>query len=466
MLFTTSAFLLFLLAVGVVYYLPLLRRAQVQLLILASLFFYAWEIPYYILLILVSILLNGVVSHRLAVQEDQLVRKRWLVAGITANLSLLAFFKYGRLVSTTLTAMTGQTELAALQKLPLPLGISFYTFQGISLIVDVYYRKDVEPDKSLIGHLTKTALFVSLFPHQIAGPIVRASQLYTQIGPKNWRETDFPGAIRALIVGYFLKMVVADNLKDYTFWLDARSFFHFSPATVGSMLLGYSCQIFADFAGYSLIAIGLARLFGYELCINFDHPYAAASFREFWNRWHISLSSWLRDYLYVPLGGNRLGRVRTALNLLIVMVLGGLWHGAAWGFALWGLFHGVALVLERALGSIVPVPDGRLARAVRMTVVFVFVTLGWSLFRITDWPDLVRLYRHLLADSNLSLRIDIVAGNLCYSIPVAIVHALYLARDTKLGTWLQEREALGYGLCLFLLATNSGTADRFIYFQF
>lgn len=465
MLFTTSTFLIFLIVTLAVYYLPLMRRYQVSFLILASLFFYAWEIPYYIGLIVVSILINGLVSYCIAHSSGS-SRRRWLLVGIIANLGLLAFFKYGRLFASSWTALTGQTELEALQQLPLPLGISFYTFQGISLIVDTYRQDNVDLDPSLGRHLLKTALFISIFPHQIAGPIVRASLLYGQVGEKSWRDSDFAGAARALVLGYFLKMVIADNLKDYTFWIDHPYFVHFSRPVVWSMLFGYSFQIFADFAGYSLIAIGLARLFGYELCINFNYPYIASSFREFWTRWHISLSGWLRDYLYIPLGGNRVGAIRTGINLLIVMGLGGLWHGAAWGFALWGLFHGIALVLERIFGSFLRLPDIWPVRFIRILFVFVFVSFAWSLFRITEWPHLMLFVKHMFTASGIKTDFAIVSGNILYSIPIVVYHILYLSRETRFGQWVRRREAYLYGICLFLLITNSGMTDRFIYFQF
>ncbi|MFN9911764.1 MAG: MBOAT family O-acyltransferase, partial [Pirellulaceae bacterium] len=219
----------------------------------------------------------------------------------------------------------------------------FYTFHGISLLVDVFRGRNLETferDKSLYRHLADTLLYLVFFPQLIAGPIIKAKEFYPQVTLKSIRQVDYQGSVRLLILGLFLKTVVADNLSEQTFWIAYPYFLGKSSADLLLLLYGYSAQIFADFAGYSLIAIGLARLLGYQLPDNFHFPYLASSIGEFWRRWHISLSSWLCDYLYIPLGGNQKGAVRTYFNLIIVMFLGGLWHGAAWSFAIWGLWHG------------------------------------------------------------------------------------------------------------------------------
>ncbi len=461
MLFTSPEFVVFFLIAWAVYFLPALRSQQIPWLLAASLFFYGWEIPRYLALIVASILLNATVSYLLLSADKR--RRLLVLSGVAANLAILLWFKYGRLLAESVARLTGLPPLPYFEHIELPLGISFYTFQGISLVVDAS-RPEAQASYSrdFKTHFVRTALFISFFPHQIAGPIVRAHQLYPQFGPKTLADIRWEDAFRALIQGCFLKMVIADNLKDYTFWLDYPYFQHFSTLTLLSMLLGYSMQIFADFAGYSLMAIGLARLFGYELCQNFNYPYIAASLREFWTRWHMSLSGWLREYLYFPLGGNRGSAFRTGLNLLIVMTLGGLWHGAAWGFAIWGFYHGALLMIERWGGQL-GVPS--LPRALAIPLVFVLVSIGWSLFRLTDYEHLVTFCVSLIQNWSMAAEAPIVAGNLLYSIPIFLMHAYALRQKDLLSDRPWIRPAL-YGSALFLIVTASGLSTRFIYFQF
>ena len=241
-------------------------------------------------------------------------------------------------------------------------------------------------------HFRNTALFKSFFPYLVAGPIVKAHEFYPQIEAKNLQDIAWETAFRCLVVGYFLKMVVADNLKDATFWIEYPHFLRHSSVGLLALLFGFSMQIFADFAGYSLIAIGLGHLFGYNLPTNFNFPYLSRSFSEFWKRWHISLSTWLRDYLYFPLGGNRKGKIRTYLNLFIVMFLGGLWHGASWKYAVWGSFHGLALAVERLFRNKINLPRHWVLDSLRVLVVFSFVTFAWLLFRL---PTLKQVYDYL-----------------------------------------------------------------------
>ena len=277
--------------------------------------------------------------------------------GIAANLSILAFFKYAGLLSRTFLSIDPQQGGGVghfIAMIPLPVGISFFTFQGMSLVADTFGSRNLPQLQQIVHrkasrHWLHTMLFVSYFPQLVAGPILKAHEFLPQIRQKFFGTINWERCFRPLILGYFLKMVIADNLKDYTYWIEYPYFLEFHSLHLLGMLFGYSMQIFADFAGYSLIAIGIGRLFGYELMTNFNFPYISRSFSEFWRRWHISLSSWLRDYLYVPLGGNRKGRVRTYLNLFLVMFLGGLWHGAAWSYAVWGTTHGLFLAVERAL---------------------------------------------------------------------------------------------------------------------
>jgi alginate O-acetyltransferase complex protein AlgI len=261
-------------------------------------------------------------------------------------------------------------------------------------------------------------------------------------------------------------MVIADNLKDQTFWIAYPYFERLSSFTLITMLLGYSAQIFADFAGYSLIALGLAALFGYQLPKNFNFPYIATSFSDFWKRWHMSLSSFLREYLYIPLGGNRKGEVRTYLNLMLTMVIGGLWHGAAWSYAVWGAFHGLALVTERFFGNYIKVRNTLWTRWCRRLGVFIFVSLAWLLFKLPDFSHVVFYVRALCHNWSVPHNLQIISYIFIYSIPVALYHLFYLKKPAWQPVLFNRYAYVFYGIMLFLLITNAGSPGTFIYFQF
>ena len=359
MLFTSGSFVVLVLVTMALFYLPPLRRWQTLVLILSSFVFYAVNAidagqPGYFFLLLTSIVLNAAASYAVYYSGSLRKARAWATAGVVANLGILCVFKYAGLLGRSLPEAWAREGGPGhfLLSIALPVGISFFTFEGISLLVDTFKAKG---EKDFFGvqllnrrhHLGSTTLFISFFPHLVAGPILKAHDFYPQIKPKFFCDVDWEFCFRKLVVGYFLKMVVADSLKDHTFWIRYPYFQTRAGSELAVLLFGYSMQIFADFAGYSLIAIGVAGLFGYRLPENFNFPYISQSFSEFWRRWHISLSSWLKEYLYFPLGGNRKGNVRTYVNLFIVMFLGGLWHGAAWSYAVWGSVHGLALGVER-----------------------------------------------------------------------------------------------------------------------
>ena len=474
MLFNSFPFAALLLATFILYYLPFMQRWQLYILTAASFVFYAWEQPILLLLLLTSIAINAVTSYFVA--TDKVSRQRfWAVVGVALNLGLLLFFKYSPLFARTFAGGTKTSLGHFLIMIPLPIGISFFTFQGISLMVEVFRdQRSIAEGKgqlvpnvvpgSFIEHLRNTALFKSFFPYLVAGPIVKAHEFYPQIERKTLNKVNWEAAFRALTVGYFLKMVVADNLKDSTFWLEYPYFTLDSVPTLVALLFGYSIQIFADFAGYSLIAIGLAHLFGFSLPINFNFPYISRSFSEFWRRWHISLSTWLREYLYVPLGGNRRGPIRTYVNLFIVMFLGGLWHGAAWSYAIWGTFHGLALAIERLFKNRIRLPEHWTIDSLRALAVFSFVTLAWLLFKLPNFSDVIA-YLGCFVDNHKPTRYLIVAGIITYSLPVVLYYAWYLLKP-RWSLQLQRCEFLVFGGLLAAIILNSGSAGRFIYFQF
>jgi len=323
MTFASWQFGVFACGVLVLYYLPPVRAYQVQLLVAASLVFYGYGQPELLPLLAVAVL--GTYLFLLLAHRN---RALWLPLGIGFNLALLAFFKYKFLFLGTQPAPTGQPLVDFLLRLPLPIGISFFVFHNISLLVDM--TKKEAPSCDLRG----VFLYIIFFPQLVAGPITRAQMFMPQIAPKYLSDVPFVDATRWILVGFFFKLFVANNLNEMTSHMDFPLYEALQTQDRWLLVFLYSYQIYADFFGYSGIAIGLALLFGYRLPINFDLPYIAISFSEFWTRWHMSLSNWLRTYLYIPLGGNRRGTVRTYLNLIIVMGLGGLWHGAGLSYLL------------------------------------------------------------------------------------------------------------------------------------
>jgi alginate O-acetyltransferase complex protein AlgI len=467
----------------IIYYLLPTARLQVPFLIGTSLVIFWFAAGSQVLLVLFAALVTALTSLA-AVQARPARRRLGLSIGVGLNLALLIFFKYKRLLipeALYRELFAGSPSMAALYDYALPVGISFYVFHGISLIVDSYRDHGViaasaEPPK-LTAHLLKTGNYITFFPQIVAGPIVKGKAFYGQIHRKRLADVRWWEAIRALSQGYFLKEVIANNLNQSTAPMTNSMLWAAKPSVeLVAMLVGYSAQIFADFAGYSLIAIGLGRLFGYELPINFHRPYFADSFATFWRSWHISLSSWLRDYLYIPLGGNRRGPLRTYLNLGIVMFLGGLWHGPEWKYAFWGLAHGLALSAERfgrELAERWGWSLGRLAAQavypLRVALVFAYVTLAWLLFRMPSVTDVTSFLgaiihwhgsRQLYTAANLRILWGLSAL-------VLVHHALsYLRERDFLPQPVLALEPAFYGSLLALAWVAGGKETAFIYFQF
>lgn len=467
MLFTSAAFFVFLAAVFIGYYFPGMGRWQVAWLAAASLFFYGYNHPALLLLLLAISLIDIVCTYwTLRSARPRL----WAAGGVVANLLTLAFFKYSHLLAGIVPPGSAGDPVRILLMLPLPIGISFFTFHGISLLIDTFRRQDagavVQSAGDFGAHARNTLFYLSFFPQLIAGPIMKARDFYPQIAPKAFRAIDWDRAIEALILGYFLKVVVADNLNQQTFWLAYPYFMGFSSLNLVLVLLGFSAQIFADFAGYSLIAIGLARLFGYNLPTNFLFPYISQSFAEFWTRWHMSLSAWLREYLYYPLGGNRRGRLRTYANLMVVMTLGGLWHGAAVSYAVWGGWHGAALVLERLFCQRAFYRSNSMVVAtLRVMLVFAVVTIGWLLFKLPEFKDVLAFFAALVGNTGLPLAKTSAAMILIYAGPVVLYHLQYVLQQHGIGFRPMVRSIV-FGLFAAAIVINPGPPQTFIYFQF
>ena len=476
MLFTEPVFAAFFAIAFCLYYLPPARRFQVPLLLVASFCFYAYGQPYLLLLLVISAAISAGASYAVLTSARPVAKRTWSIAGVALNLAILGFFKYGGLIDRSFFAGFGAADgtLGTLLSLPLPIGISFYTFHGISLIVDTFHSADAVATPTvrrptLSQHLKHTLLYLTFFPQLVAGPIIKAHNFYPQIAPKRFDAIDWTGAAKALIVGYFLKRVVADNLRNATLLLSYPGLLTQSSGNLLILDFGYSICIFADFAGYSLIAIGLAKLLGYELPQNFNFPYIAESFSEFWTRWHMSLSSWLREYLYYPLGGNRRGAGRTYLNLMVVMCLGGLWHGAAWSYALWGGCHGLALVTERRIrGKRFDASPHLVVRVMRVAMVFGFVSLAWVFFKLPRITEATAFFVALAENWHLPFRAGPALVIVLYAAPVIAYHGWYLWRRAGAPKWQMapRLEPIAYGVLASAILLNAGPLDAFIYFQF
>jgi alginate O-acetyltransferase complex protein AlgI len=449
-------------------YLALLRsfRLQNAWLLAASLIFYAWWDPRFLFLLLATAGVDFVMAQLIGSTDDAARRRLYLAISVASNLSVLGFFKYFNFLAGNVVALVGlvvPVRPVALDVI-LPVGISFYTFQSISYVSDVY-RREVEPARNPIAFF----LFVCFFPHMVAGPIMHSSALLPQmLGPRRVGMEQVQAGLFLILWGYFKKMVVADNCA-----LIANPIFENYARYQGLDLLvgmlAFTVQIYGDFSGYSDIARGLAKLMGFELMVNFRIPYLATSPSDFWRRWHISLSTWLRDYLYIPLGGNRSSGLGTYRNLAFTMLLGGLWHGAAWNYVLWGGYHGALLILYRALGRDGREwGEGRVPEPLRAAGMFVLTVIGWVLFRSRSVGQIVYMLRYA------GLAASPATGDLAYSLlffaaPLVLVEAYEARRGDLLAPSrlpLPFRVALYAALSVGVGIFGVRQSVEFIYFQF
>jgi alginate O-acetyltransferase complex protein AlgI len=454
MTFTSWQFGLFAAIVFAAYYLPPLRKFQVQLLVVASLVFYGYGQAE--LLPMLALAVGGTYLFLLLALRD----RRWLPFGIVFNLALLAFFKYKFLfLDLHALVLSGNAAIDFLLRLPLPIGISFFVFHNISLLVDLTRDKS-EPAPSL----GDVFLYIIFFPQLVSGPITRAGLFMPQIKPKQIADVPFVEAAKWIVTGFFFKLYVANNLNEMTSYMDFPLYETLQTQDRWLLVILYSYQIYADFFGYSAIAIGLGLLFGYRLPINFNRPYFSSSFSEFWTRWHISLSTWLRTYLYIPLGGNRHGPVRTALNLMIVMGLGGLWHGAGLSYLVWGLFHGVLLVVVRPFLGILQAINSPVLNAVRVTIVFACVTMLWIFFKLPNFDHALGYLAGMFsASTNPNPPKLFYNLALLYSLPVILQH---VRAGSLFEGGLRRWEPYAYGVLAALAYLEAGPETAFIYFQF
>jgi len=473
MVFSSTIFLFYFLPLTLLLAFLAGVRLRNAVLLAASLLFYAWGEGVYVLLMLGSIATNYVVALLIEHRQNQGGRGRaWLAAGIVVNLLPLAYFKYGDFIISNLgLAADGMAG----DPIHLPIGISFFTFQAISYIVDIYRR--ISPVQR---NPVNIALYIALFPQLIAGPIVRYHDIARQLLERSVTLEGFAAGIQRFIIGLAKKVLIANTLGEYVDHVFAMEPGAITTGQAWLALVAYTLQIYFDFSGYSDMAIGLGRMFGFKFPENFNYPYFAQSIREFWRRWHISLSSWFRDYLYVPLGGNRKGEWRTYANLVTVFFLCGLWHGASWVFVLWGLYHGLFLVLERtAFGRLVD----RLPRPLRHAYTLLVVMGGWVFFR-AESLDFALSYFALLAGLGSGHGIDPYAVTLLHRefwlvLLLGSLFALPWWRPLQghgsvingrlvAATLLQSARVGGLFLLLMLVSARiaSGGYNPFLYFRF
>lgn len=468
MLFSSIVFLFtFLPAVMILYYLLPVRFRNV-ILLLASLVFYAWGEPVYLFLMLLSILFNYFSGLDIARNlQDKRAAKRSLVFNLIINLAVLGFFKYEGFVLDTLNGIL--PVHISYHALPLPIGISFYTFQILSYIIDIY-RGNVKVQTNLPNF----ALYVTMFPQLIAGPIVQYADVDEQLASREVSRTKFGEGSMYFIRGLAKKVLLANTSGMIFTEVSGLAKGNIAVMTAWLGAFAYMFQIYFDFSGYSDMAIGLGKMFGFEFNMNFNYPYVSKSITEFWRRWHISLSSWFRDYVYIPLGGNRVSKIKHIRNLLIVWFLTGLWHGAAWNFVAWGLYYGVILIIEKYLLS--PVLD-RLPDVVRHIYSIVLVVIGWVLFFSSSFgqaADYIRVMfgagAHGFADresmylltSNLILWLILIFG----STPLVHFRYEHMLRSKKWNTTIINSVVYAalFIVCIAYLVTE--TYNPFLYFRF
>ena len=468
MLFSSIVFLFTVLpAVMILYYLLPVRFRNV-ILLLASLVFYAWGEPVYLFLMLLSILFNYFSGLDIARNlQDKRAAKRSLVFNLIINLAVLGFFKYEGFVLDTLNGIL--PVHISYHALPLPIGISFYTFQILSYIIDVY-RGNVKVQTNLPNF----ALYVTMFPQLIAGPIVQYADVDEQLASREVSWTKFGEGSMYFIRGLAKKVLLANTSGMIFTEVSGLAKGNIAVVTAWLGAFAYMFQIYFDFSGYSDMAIGLGKMFGFEFNMNFNYPYVSKSITEFWRRWHISLSSWFRDYVYIPLGGNRVSKIKHIRNLLIVWFLTGLWHGAAWNFVAWGLYYGVILIIEKYFLS--PVLD-RLPDVVRHIYSIVLVVIGWVLFFSSSFgqaADYIRVMfgagAHGFADresmylltSNLILWLILIFG----STPLVHFRYEHMLRSKKWNTTIINSVVYAalFIVCIAYLVTE--TYNPFLYFRF
>jgi alginate O-acetyltransferase complex protein AlgI len=472
MLFSSLIFLTIFLPLTLVSYYLLPHKFRNYFLLLTSLVFYAWGGVSYTAILMVSVIFNFLVAKQIA--QNTLHKKWWLRGGILLNVIILVIFKYLDFfldnANSIFVLFIGWAPLE-LSHIVLPLGISFFTFQQMSLLWDVYREEKPVPVTFL-----NTSLYISFFPQLIAGPIVRYHDIIDQIKSRTETLALFNSGIQKFILGLFKKVVIANQMALLADTIMGEEIAQLNTGAAWLGITAYTLQIYFDFSGYSDMAIGLGRMFGFRILENFNFPYISTSIKEFWGRWHISLSSWFKDYVYIPIGGNRLGVKRTYVNLILVFLLTGFWHGATWSFVFWGVFHGTFLIIERlGWGKLMM----RLPKIIGWLYTIVVVMVGWVFFRLEQFSEAIMYLNQMFlfpSGTEFTMLYFLNTENLS-------VLVLGLLASSPVFEWLRNwaRNLTGQKLlvieilkngaliALFLYAImilNAGTYNPFIYFRF
>jgi len=470
MLFNSFEFLAFLSLVLLVYWFVVYKHTNAQnvLLLIASYVFYGWWDWRFLSLIVLSTLIDYFVGLRIEKTKEQALKKRWLWVSMIFNLGMLGFFKYFNFFVDSWVEMLSnlgyQSENIWTLQIILPVGISFYTFQTMSYTIDIYKEK-LKPTRNLIAF----AAFVSFFPQLVAGPIERATNLLPQfLIKKTFTYKTFSYGIKLMIWGSFLKLVVADRAAIYVNAV-YNNFENHEGLSYIMATIFFAFQIYGDFAGYSLIAIGTAKLFGFSLMTNFNRPYFSNSVSEFWTRWHISLSTWFRDYVYIPLGGNRVTKSKWLFNLFITFLVSGLWHGANWTFVVWGALNGIYLIIEVLIG----IKDRK--GILNVLITFILINFAWIFFRANTIDQALSMIKTIFSHPG-RLYIgsgDDIAASIYAVLAIAILVIVEIKKEyfntlfSISNNRLEMVRLSGYAIVIFLILYLGVFGEsQFIYFQF
>ncbi|MDN3643381.1 MBOAT family O-acyltransferase [Lutimonas halocynthiae] len=466
MIFNSIDFAIFLPIVFILYWIISSKNLKLQntLIVASSYFFYGWWDWRFLTLILFSTIVDFIVGKQIYKEKDEFKKKIFLWISISVNLGFLGFFKYYNFFLSSfgeLFTFFGIPMNAERLNIILPVGISFYTFQTLSYTIDIYKEK-LKPTNDFVAF----SAFVSFFPQLVAGPIERAVDLLPQFSKqRTFSYEDMSKGLKMMLWGFFMKIVVADRLSLYVDEVYGNIDIHSSLSLVVATLF-FSIQIYCDFAGYSLIAIGLAKLFGFDLMENFHRPYLATTFKDFWSRWHISLSTWFRDYLYIPLGGNRNGVARTNYNLLITFIISGLWHGANLTFIIWGFLHGLFLVIEKTFNKI------SFPNMLKIVLVFVFTNFAWIFFRADSLKDAFDVIQSIFSQSDHSFYLGDkgIFGFSIMAIIILLINDFVAEYYNKVKLFNNKNIVIRYTsivfIVLYIIAFGVFDNSQFIYFQF
>jgi alginate O-acetyltransferase complex protein AlgI len=464
MIFSSIDFFVFLFTALMLLQIFKTQRIKKYILLFSSYFFYAYWDYRFLILIIFSTFVDYIIGKKIFQSNSESNRKKLIILSLVVNLGLLGFFKYFNFfIDSANSAFGGMGLNLSTLNIILPIGISFYTFQTLSYSIDIY-RKKIKAEDSFLNF----AIFVAFFPQLVAGPIVRAIDFLPQLKNKiQIQNKNFLIGIQIFIFGLIKKVLIADKISPFVddIFLAPELY---NSSTIWLAVILYSIQIYCDFSGYSDMAIGIARMMGFKLPRNFNMPYLSRSLTEFWTRWHISLSSWLKDYLYIPLGGNKKGKTRQYINLIITMLLGGLWHGASWNFIFWGLIHGIGLIIHKFYRGLVTPVNSLFYNIFAWLATYLSICVTWVFFRAQSFSNSWIILKKMFVPTG---GVEWLYGPAHFIIPIIIFTHLYAQRK-KMNTYLlfDLSTFTGAFVLIFILMTffylGSTVVNPFIYFQF